>query len=82
MIAFVGYVSWRQARSKGSLYIQTLCGQIQDHKHDWTFVQMLCRVSNVLAHEFESNHRDYPNRKQMPVFTCQLTKDLYFAKSK
>ena len=49
-----GYVSWRRSKAQGSYYIQALCGVIAEHKHDWTLLQMLSRVSAIIAHEFES----------------------------
>ncbi|XP_056112782.1 caspase-3a [Rhinichthys klamathensis goyatoka] len=74
-----GYYSWRNTMS-GSWFIQSLCEMIAKYGKELELMQIMTRVNNKVAYDFEStsNMPDFDARKQIPCIVSMLTKEMYF----
>ncbi|XP_006831548.1 PREDICTED: caspase-7 [Chrysochloris asiatica] len=74
-----GYYSWRNP-GRGSWFIQALCRILNEHGKTLEIMQILTRVNNMVARDFESCCSDlkFDRKKQMPCIQSMLTKELYF----
>ncbi|XP_036407021.1 caspase-3-like [Megalops cyprinoides] len=75
-----GYYSWRNTIN-GSWFIQALCHMLDKYGKELEVMQIMTRVNNKVALEFESS-TDSPwsdGRKQIPCIVSMLTKELYFS---
>ena len=72
-----GHVSWRN-RGAGSYFIQALCGVLREEaegEEPEDLVSLLVRAQGIVAETTISD-----NWKQIPSFTCQLTKKVVLTK--
>ncbi|KAM4706750.1 caspase-3-like isoform 2-T2 [Discoglossus pictus] len=67
-----GYFAWRN-NVYGSWFIQSLCKMLKEHGKKLELIQILTRVNNRVAFEYETCH----GRKEMPYFVSMLTKEFY-----
>uniref|UniRef100_A0A2K6FVN5 Caspase 7 n=1 Tax=Propithecus coquereli TaxID=379532 RepID=A0A2K6FVN5_PROCO len=74
-----GYYSWRSP-GRGSWFVQALCSVLEEHGKDLEIMQILTRVNNRVARDFESQSDDprFHEKKQIPCVVSMLTKELYF----
>ncbi|XP_054975240.1 caspase-7 [Sorex araneus] len=77
-----GYYSWRSP-GQGSWFVQALCTVLQEHGKSLEIMQILTRVNNLVARNFESRTNDprFNEKKQIPSVVSRLTKELYFGKA-
>ncbi|XP_018421168.1 PREDICTED: caspase-3-like [Nanorana parkeri] len=66
-----GYFAFRN-RNNGSWFIQSLCEMLEKYWKEYELLNILTRVNQKVALEFESN-----GKKEMPCIVSKLTKDLY-----
>ncbi|XP_017278585.1 caspase-3 [Kryptolebias marmoratus] len=76
-----GFYSWRNT-SNGSWFIQSLCAMLERFKGELDLMQILTRVNNMVASNFESSSNlvGFSEKKQIPCIVSMLTKDFYFPK--
>ncbi|CAK9797348.1 unnamed protein product [Anthophora plagiata] len=74
-----GFYSVRE-KYKGTWYIQTLCNVIKEHWMDYDLVKILTITAREvgIGKSLEEGQSS-KEKKQMPVITTTLTRDLYFA---
>ncbi|XP_049710630.1 caspase-7 isoform X2 [Elephas maximus indicus] len=74
-----GYYSWRNP-GRGSWFVQALCSVLNEHGKHLEIMQLLTRVNNRVARDFESQSNDphFHEKKQIPSVVSMLTKELYF----
>ncbi|XP_060573497.1 caspase-3-like [Ruditapes philippinarum] len=72
-----GYVSFRQG-GKGSVYIQTLCEQLQNHAHQYDLLTIMTEVHRKVAKEVIQENTKTDHHKQMPATLNRLRKQFYF----
>ncbi|XP_055976754.1 caspase-7 [Sorex fumeus] len=77
-----GYYSWRNP-GQGSWFVQALCTILQEYGKKLEIMQILTRVNNMVARNFESRNSNpyYDEKKQIPSVVSMLTKELYFGKA-
>nr|CAB3262207.1 uncharacterized protein LOC100178691 [Phallusia mammillata] len=74
------YYAWRN-EANGSTFIQALCKCLNEFiPQGKDLIQILTRVSQKVAHDFESNTLDQKTsgKKQMPSITTRLRFEVYF----
>lgn len=76
-----GYYSWRSPGS-GSWFVQALSSILNEHGKSLEILQILTRVNNRVATQFQSQCDDprFHEKKQIPCVVSMLTKELYFGK--
>ncbi|XP_070545117.1 caspase-3-like isoform X1 [Ptychodera flava] len=74
-----GYYSWRNTEN-GSWFIQAICKVFDRYGQDMDVLQMMTKVSRIVAYSFESSANSPSNdkKKQIPCTVSMLTKDLLF----
>ncbi|XP_028657950.1 caspase-3-like [Erpetoichthys calabaricus] len=74
-----GYYSWRNTTT-GSWFIQSLCEMLNKYGSELELMQILTRVNNRVAMDFESasNIPGFNTKKQIPCIISMLTKEVYF----
>ncbi|KAH7724923.1 cell death protein CED-3 [Aphelenchoides avenae] len=68
------YVSWRNAVN-GSWFIQSICEVFSKHAQSQSIESLLKMVQKRVSEVYESTPH---NCKQVPEYTCRLSKDFYF----
>lgn len=78
-----GYYSFRNAK-QGSWFIQAIAKVFKKHGTKLEIMQLLTRVNQTVALEFESNsqNKEYTGKKQIPTIVSLLTKELYFTRNR
>lgn len=75
-----GFYSWRNS-AKGSYFIQALCKCFDEFGDALELMQIMTRVNQIVAYEFESDCKSKPEmhkKKQIPTIVTRLTRDVYF----
>ncbi|XP_041445003.1 caspase-3 isoform X2 [Xenopus laevis] len=72
----LGYFAWK--RDGESWFIQSLCKMLKENWQKRDLLQILTRVNNKVAYDYESDSKTMNGKKQMPCFLSLLTKELYF----
>ncbi|XP_059918105.1 caspase-3-like isoform X3 [Gadus macrocephalus] len=74
-----GYYSWRNT-TNGSWFMQALCEMLKKHSCQLELMQIMTRVNNKVALDFESasSTPGFSAKKQIPCIMSMLTKDFYF----
>ena len=72
-----GYFAWRNQRA-GSFFIRAICDVFSKWGKSLEIMQLITRVNNQVAFQFESNLRGLSGMKQMPDISTTLIKELYF----
>ena len=72
-----GYYAWRNDKN-GSWFVQALCKVFGKWGKSLEIMQLMTRVNNQVAFQFESNPRERSGMKQMPDVSTRLIKELYF----
>ena len=75
-----GFYSWRNCVN-GSWFIQSLCNILEQNGSELEIHQIMTKLNNHVAYEYESKTTDYRmNRmKQVPHVASMLTKELKFS---
>ena len=76
-----GFYTWRNTKT-GSWFIQSLGAVLKNHGKNKELIQMLTMVNCKVAYEYESKktgNTETDGKKQMPILSSSLTKQLYFA---
>ncbi|CAK9815609.1 Dcp-1 [Anthophora quadrimaculata] len=73
-----GSYSLREQK-KGTWYIQTLCDMINEHWKNYDLVKILTITARKVGIEKSVKVQSLKEKKQMPVITTTLTRDIYFA---
>nr|XP_034311529.1 caspase-7 [Crassostrea gigas] len=77
-----GYYSWRNERNKAKCpsFVQALSDVLEKHGQKMDLLTMMTHVNQIVGKKFQpdTSHPDMNEKKQIPLVTSMLTKEVYF----